>query len=50
MQAVGDLPGESNFQFFATPKGLLGGQTLPDAHSDRKFSAMRCTAKGFGER
>lgn len=45
---LGDLPGGSKLQFFATPKGSLSGRTPLQAIADGDFTAVMRSAEGFG--
>lgn len=44
---LGDLPGGSKWQFFATPKGSLNGRTPLQAIADGDFAAVMRSAEGF---
>lgn len=47
---LGDLPGGSKWQFFATAKGSLSGRTPLQAIADGDFAAVMRSAEGFANR
>lgn len=47
---LGELPGGSKLQFFASPKASLGGSTPLDLLAEGKFSVVKAAARGFIER
>lgn len=50
VQALGDIPPSSKWQFFATPKASLGGVTPLEALRRGDRQAVMITAAGFVER
>lgn len=49
-QSMGELPGASKLQFFATKRASLAGQTPLQALANGKFSRVREVAAAFAER
>ena len=49
-KALGDLPGPSKLQFFATKKASLSGKTPIEALADGQYQRVRTAAQGFAER
>lgn len=49
-KVLGDLVGGSKLQFFATPKGSLGGRTALEALASGDVALVRRAAQGFVER
>lgn len=47
---LGNLPGGSKWQFFATAKGSLSGRTPLQAIADGDFAAVMRSAEGFANR
>jgi hypothetical protein len=47
---LGELPGESKWQFFTTPKASLGRLTPLEALAGGKYSLVRSAAESFAQR
>jgi hypothetical protein len=47
---LGELPGESKWQFFTTPKASLGRLTPLEALAGGKYSLVRAAAESFAQR